>query len=229
MLPGLGAGVSYAAYTEDLAVSGWPWKIGVFVTLVCFSIPFIVALLYRRSNLMWVCGVILTTSMFSLYYFFGIFAYFCYFIFAPLPLMVQSIALLGGTLLTLYWGVISTGTVKHLINRTPFVKKAFDEEETHFTYRMQAGTALCERLLKERSPFPKIYVYFAYGVAPFSLIGARLLSSSFGTNGLLFFLAVLGMPMSLWSAGLLARVFLMYIVLPKTLEKDRDKPVVVAE
>lgn len=70
-------------------------------------------------------------------------------------------------------------------------------------------------------------VVIVSGVAPFYLILSRLLSSGFGTNGVLFFLAVLGMPVSLWFAGLLVRIYVVMVRLPRQLEKERGKPALV--
>ncbi|MFM0732857.1 hypothetical protein PQQ52_20485 [Paraburkholderia sediminicola] len=86
-----------------------------------------------------------------------------------------------------------------------------------------------EQFHNERSPFPKIYSYVVFGIAPFYLILSRVLSSNFGTNGLLFVLAVLGMPMSLCLVGLLVRLYLVMVSLPRNLEKEHRKPVLVAD
>lgn len=229
LFPILGAGVSYAAYADDLAVSGWPWKIGLLVTLVCLFVPFAFSMMYRRSNLLWVCGLVLSIATFATYFFFGIFAYFYYFVFAPMSSVLRWPGLLGGIALTLYWVVMSRQTVMHTITETSFVKRAFEENASNFRYRTQAGMALFERLNKERSPFPKIYSYIVFGIAPFYLILGRLLSSNFGTNGVLFALAVLGMPVSLWFVGLLVRIYLVMVRLPRKLEQEHRKPVLVAD
>ena len=229
LLPLLGTGISYAAYADDLAVSGWPWKIGLLVTLFCLFVPFAVSMMYHRTNLLWVCGLVLSTGIFAVYFFFGVFAYFYYFVFAPMSPVLRWPGLLGGIALTLYWIVMSRQTVKHTIATTSFVKEAFDENASDFRYRTQAGMALFERLNKERSPFPKIYSYIAFGIAPFYLILGRLLSSSFGANGVLFALAVLGMPVSLWFVGLLVRIYLVMVRLPRKLEQEHRKPVLVAD
>ena len=229
IFPVLGAGVSYAAYADDLAVSGWPWKIGLLVTLVCLFVPFAVSMMYRRSNLLWVCGLILSIATFAMYFFFGIFAYFYYFVFAPMAPLLRWPGLLGGFVLTLYWAVMTRQAVMHTITNTSFVKRAFEENASDFRYRTQAGMALFERLNKERSPLPKIYSYLVFGIAPFYLILGRLLSSNFGTNGVLFALAVLGMPVSLWFAGLIVRLYLVMVSLPRKLEKEHRKPVLVAD
>ena len=105
------------------------------VTLICLFVTFAASMMYRRSDLLWVCGLIQSIAAFAMYFFFGILGYFYF-----------------------------------------------------------------ERLNKERSPFPKIYSYILFGIAPFYLILGRLLSSNFGANGVLFALAVLGMPVSLWFA-----------------------------
>lgn len=229
IFPILGAGVSYAAYADDLAVSGWPWKIGLLVTLVCLFVPLTASTMYRRSNLLWVCGLILSIATFAMYFFFGIFAYFYYFVFAPMAPHLRWPGLLGGIGLTLYWAGMSRQTVLHTITNTSFVKRAFEENAADFRYRTQAGMALFERLNKERTPFPKIYSYIVFGIAPFYLILGRLLSSNFGANGVLFVLAMLGMPVSLWFAGLLVRVYLVMVSLPRKLERENHKPVLVAD
>lgn len=229
LLPLLSTGVSYAAYADDLAVSGWPWKIGLLVTLVCLFVPFAVSMMYRRSNLLWACGLILSIATFATYFFFGIFAYFYYFVFAPMSSVLRWPGLLCGIALTLYWVVMSRQTVMHTITKTSFVKRAFEENASDFRYRTQAGMVLFERLNKERSPFPKIYSYIVFGIAPFYLILGRLLSLNFGTNGVLFALALLGMPVSLWFVGLLVRIYLVMFSLPRKLEREHRKPVLVAD
>ncbi|MFM0236163.1 hypothetical protein [Paraburkholderia sediminicola] len=107
ILPLLATGVSYAAYADDLSVSGWPWRIGLLVTLACFLAPFLIYSIYRRTNLLWVCGLVQSIGIFAVYFFFGTFAYFYYFIFVPLPPLVKWTGLLGGVALTLYWVSIS--------------------------------------------------------------------------------------------------------------------------
>ncbi|MFM0374371.1 hypothetical protein [Paraburkholderia aspalathi] len=229
LLPLLGTGISYAAYADDLAVSGWPWKIGLLVTLVCFFVPFAISMMYRRSNLLWICGLILSIATFATYFFFGIFAYFYYFVFAPMSSVLRWPGLLGGVALTLYWVIMSRKAVMNTITKTSFVSRAFEENTSDFRYRTQSGMALFERLNKERSPFPKIYSYIVFGIAPFYLVLGRLLLSNFGTNGVLFALAVLGMPVSLWFVGLLVRIYLVMVSLPRKLEREHRKPVLVVD
>jgi hypothetical protein len=229
LLPLLSAGVSYAAYADDLSVSGWPWKIGLLVTFACFVAPLVICMMYRRTNLLWVCGLVQSIGVFAVYFFFGIFAYFYYFMFAPLLPQVRWPGLLGGIALTVYWIAISRRSVLHTIKTTSFVEQAFDENMADLRYRIQPGMMLFERLSKERSPFPKIYYWTALGIAPFYLILSRLLSSNFGTNGVLFALAVLGMPVSLWFVGLLVRIYIVMVSLPRQLGKQHRKPVLVAE
>jgi len=229
MFPALAGGLSYAAYADDLAVSEWPWKIGLLVTLVCVFVPVAVSMMYRRSNLLWVCGLTLSIAMFAAYFFFGIFAYFFYFLFSPMVPLLRWAGLVGGLVLTLYWAVMSRRTVMHTITETSFVRRAFQENAADFHYRRQSGMALFERLSKERSPFPKIYTYVVFGIAPFYLVVSKLLASSFGANGVLFVLAALSMPLSLWLAGILIRIYLVMVSLPRMLEKKDHKPVLVVD
>ncbi|WP_256094885.1 hypothetical protein [Paraburkholderia nodosa] len=173
----------------------------MLVTLTCSFSPFMIYMMYRRTNLLWVCGLVQSIGIFAVYFFFGIFAYFYYFIFAPLHPVVKWPGLLGGIALTLYWLIIIKRSVLHTITTTSFVDRAFIDQGSNLGFQIQPGMMLFDQLHNERLPFPKIYYWIVCGVAPFCLILSRLLSSSFGTNGVLFFLAVLGMPVSLWFWG----------------------------
>jgi hypothetical protein len=227
LLPLLGTGISYAAYADDLSASEWPWRIGLLVTLICFLLPFAVSWRYRNTNLLWVYGLVMSIGMFAAYFYFGIFAYFFYFLFAPMTPFVRWPGLLGGVALTLYWAIMSKRAVMRTITTTSFVNRAFDENESNLCYGIQSGMALFERLHKERSPFPKVYMYIVFGIAPFYLILSRVLSSGFGANGVLVVLAVLGMPVSLWFLGVLIRINIVMVGLPRKLERERRKPVLV--
>lgn len=54
------------------------------------------------------------------------------------------------------------------------------------------------------------------------------ISSVCNCNSVLDFLAVLGMPVSLWFLSVLIRIGVVMIALPGRLEKERRKPVLVA-
>jgi len=228
LVPLLGTGFSYAAYADDLGVSQWPWRIGLLVSLLCAVLPIIVVFSFGRKNLLWVYGVIAAFPLFGAYYLLGIVFCFYYLLFAPLPAIVHWSALVGGILLTLYWMAMSWQTVSHTIAATTFVTRAFTETAADFQYQPQSAMALFERLHKERLPFPKIYMYIVLGIGPFGLLLERLLSSSFGTGGVLFLLAVLSMPLSLWFAGVLVRAYLVMVRLPLRLQREHGKPVLVS-
>lgn len=88
-LPLLGAGISYAAYTDELSISTWPWKIGVLVALGCCTGLLLVYVRYRGTNELFAYGLVMSLGTFATYYFFGIFGYFCFFIFAPMPALAR--------------------------------------------------------------------------------------------------------------------------------------------
>ena len=67
--PALAAGVSYAAYASDLAVSIWPWRISLIVMLACFLGTAIIYAKARGTNALWACGAISAIGMFAAYYF----------------------------------------------------------------------------------------------------------------------------------------------------------------
>lgn len=227
IFPMLGAGISYIAYAGDLAVSGWPWKIGAVIALACLFGLFFVYVSARHTNALWACGLVVVIGVFAAYYFFGVFAYFCYFLFAPMSIVEHSAGLVGGMALTVWWLFVSQKSVRHVVNKTSFVMKAFAEGDQEIAYAPQAGMRLFEKLHKERLPFPRIYVFAIYGLAPFCLVLNRILFENFGSNGVLLYMAALGMPVSLWFAGLIVRVWIIMVLLPREIKKERGKPVVV--
>lgn len=229
LFPLLSAGVSYAAYADELAASSWPWKIAVAVMLVSLAALTALVVRFRGTNRLWVFGLTQCIGIVALYFFFGVFAYFYLFLFAPLPASVRWPGLAGGVVITAYWLYATRKNVLHTVRNTVFTGKAFDEQAAEFRYRTDAGMRQFEKLNTEKSPFPKILAWAVAAIAPLYLIVERLLSSSFGANGVLFFLAVLGMPVSLWCAGLLVRLYLVTVALPRQLEREHNKPVVMAD
>jgi hypothetical protein len=229
LLPLLGTGLSYIAYANDVAQSNLPWWIGTIVTVLCVSLPFAISSRYRRSNLLKAYGLIVMVGLAATYFFFGVFGYFFYFGFAPMPSLVRLAGLGGGVALSVYWAGISVRAVRHTLSAGNFVKNSFSETESNFVYKLQASMARFEKLHKERSPFPRVIYWLVMGVSPLALILNRVLSPAFGGNGVLFIIAVFAMPMSLWIIGLLVRLYLLMVELPNTLERQSGKSVMAVE
>ena len=143
-----------------------------------------------------------------------------------MPALVHWSGVLGGAALTIYWTVIAGRGIKHTIDHTSFPKNAFVDDGDVISYNLQKGMRSFEKLYKERLPFPRIYLYIVYGIAPFYLILNRLLTTNFGSTGVLLFAAVLGMPMSLWFASVFVRVCLVMVALPMRIEREQRKRVI---
>jgi hypothetical protein len=223
----LSVGLSYAAYADDFSVSALPWKISaLFAFLFCFG-PVVICLRDRGANALWAYGAIMLIFLSAIYYFFGIFGYFYFFIFAPVSVYLKWPGLVGGVLLTSYWVVVTYRNVMKTIKITSFVENAFEDCGDYIGYQIQKGTREFDKRYKELDPVPKIFIYLIYGVAPFYLILNRMLSSTFGSTGILLFIAVLGMPMSLWFVGVFVRGYLVMVALPLRMEKERHKRVIV--
>lgn len=171
-------------------------------------------------------ALFLQSACLHAYYFFGVFAYFYYFLFSPMPMLVRWLGFLGGAALTIYWMVVARRGIKHTIEHTSFPKNAFIDDGDVISYDLQKGMRAFEKLYKERLPFPKIYSYIVYGMAPFYLILNRLLTTNLGSTGVLLFIAVLGMPMSLWFASVFVRVCLVMVALPIRIEREQRKRVI---
>ncbi|KXU95297.1 hypothetical protein CR51_25190 [Caballeronia megalochromosomata] len=220
--------LSYVAYAGDLAVSGLPWKISCVVMLICCIGPCAIYLKNRKNHRLALFGVSGLLGIFSSYYFFGILPYFYFFLFAPmLPLFKWSGLIFGGTL-TAFWIFLIVRSVQHTINHSRFVAAAFrDRGEGILGYEVQRGMRIFEKHFVEPSPFPKPLAYVVLAIAPFSLVLPRILSKSFGTNGVLFVLAALSLPMSLWLIGALVRIYMVTVALPLRIERERNVRVVV--
>ncbi|AMV47596.1 hypothetical protein ATN79_43765 [Paraburkholderia caribensis] len=220
---------AYFVYAGELAASSWTWKIGLLVMLLCICGPLAVSFTNRGTNSLKAFGVVTMFGLFVAYFFFGIFGYFYYFVFAPMPAYIRWPGLLGGIALTACWMLLARKSVLHTIARTRFVAQAFVDNGDEIVYDVQRGMKAYERFNKERSPFPRIFMYLSMGIAPFYLILSRLLSENFGANGVLLFVAILGMPVSLWFAGVLVRTWLVMIALPAKMTKEQGKAVVVSD
>jgi hypothetical protein len=229
LLPLLGTGLSYIAYAKDVAASNIPWSIGAIVTLLCIALPFVIFTLHRGTGSLKAYGSITMVGVAATYFFFGVFGFFFYFGFAPLPPVVRLAGIAGGVVLNIVWAVMSAKAVRHTLTTTSFVKNAFTETDSRWTYSLRNSMARFDKLHKERSPFPKIVYWAVMGISPFCLILNRLLSPAFGGSGVLFVIAVLAMPMSLWIISLFARLYLVMVDLPNQLERQHGKPVVVVE
>lgn len=227
LFPLLAAGVSYAAYADDLAVSQWPWRIAVAVMVAALAALGALAARSRESNLLWVFGLTQCIGFFVLYFFFGVFGYFFLFLFAPLPPQLRWPGLFGGIAITVYWLYMARRNVLHIVQHTAFVEKAFEEHASAFQYGIETGMQQFEKQTAEKSPFPRFLAWVVACIAPFYLVVQRILSAGFGTPGVLFFLAVMGMPVSLWFAGLLVRIYVVMVALPMRLSREHNKPVVV--
>src|SRR5690349_1250990 len=76
---------AYVIYVVELAASSWTWKIGLLVMLLCICGPLAVSFTNRGTNSLKAFGVVTMFGLFVAYFFFGIFGYFYYFVFAPMP------------------------------------------------------------------------------------------------------------------------------------------------
>jgi hypothetical protein len=224
----LSAGISYIAYADDLGTSELPWKISLGIALVCFLLPILICVKYREGDRLAAYGLINLIGIFSIYYFFGIFAYFFFFVFAKMPFGVRWPAILGGIALSLYWTWKTLNNVRCTIESTHFVSKAFERtDDGSIHYNVQQGMRRFEKNYVEPSALPKPFAYLAYAFAPFYLILHRIIGSFFGTNGILFFLAVLGLPLSLLLISFLVRTYIITVALPLRIEREQNVRVVV--
>jgi hypothetical protein len=221
MFPILGAAISYLAYDDRGLSSAVSWQIGIATSIISFVLLVLIYFRYRGTNALMACGMVLLIGVFSIYYFFGIFGYFYFFLFSSVNALFRWVGLIFGMGLTGWWTWMTCGNARRTIAATPFVHNAFMENEDGMVYSLQRGMRSFDRFCKEKLPFPAFYMYIVYGITPFGLVLNRIISTNFGGNGVLIFVAALGMPVSLWSIGVLVRIYVVMVALPMRIERER--------
>jgi hypothetical protein len=227
LLHGLAIVLAFAAYRFDFQISSLPGKISIVLALFCVLTPFLVLLYLRRTSRFIIYGWVRLFNLLSAYTLVGITFYYFYFIFAPMPAVTKAIGLIAGGSLTLYWAIFSYFALDRFIKSSNFVEKAF---------HISSKSIVCDdrffeilnKNYEEKSPFPTWHTWIVMGVAPFFLIINRFLSAYFGSQGVLFFVAAITFPASLWLLGLTVRIFITMIQLPRSLQRKSGKSVVIS-
>ncbi|RQU32666.1 hypothetical protein DF142_32165 [Burkholderia cenocepacia] len=227
LLNALAVALAFTAYKFDYGVSGLPGQISVAIAVACVATPVICWLVCRRTNKFIVYGWLRLVSLLSAYALIGIAFYFYYFIFAPMPVFARVAGLAIGGALSVYWTVYSYLALTRHIAHSDFEGRAFDIDDGAIVCRKDFFETL-DAAYAERSPFVKWHSWIVMALAPFFLVLSRLLSMYFGTGGVLFFVAAITFPASLWLIGVMIRVGVTMIQLPHAMERKYRKPVLMA-
>ncbi|MFM0184103.1 hypothetical protein PQR52_36930 [Paraburkholderia aspalathi] len=227
LLHGFSITLAFAAYRYDFGVSSLPGQISIALALLCTSSPLVALLVFRNTRRFVVYGWVRLFNLLSAYALVGITFYYFYFIFAPISAPVHTIGLLVGGSLTLYWIWFSYRALSGFVTKSKFVEKAFSFSGASIQCDDKFFEIL-NKLYEEKNPFPAWHTWIVMGVAPFFLVLNRLLSTYFGSQGVLFFIAAITFPASLWLLGLTVRVFVIMIQLPLSLQKSAGKPVEIS-
>ncbi|MBR8211260.1 hypothetical protein KDW61_21600 [Burkholderia cenocepacia] len=227
LLNALAVALAFTAYKFDYGVSGLPGQISVAIAVACVATPVICWLVCRRTNKFIVYGWLRLVSLLSAYALIGIAFYFYYFIFAPMPVFARVAGLAIGGGLSVYWTVYSYLALTRHIAHSDFEGRAFDIDDGAIVCRKDFFETL-DAAYAERSPFVKWHSWIVMALAPFFLVLSRLLSMYFGTGGVLFFVAAITFPASLWLIGVMIRVGVTMIQLPYAMEQKYRKPVLMA-
>jgi hypothetical protein len=227
LLHGFSIVLAFAAYRYDFEVSSLPGQISVALAVLCIFSPLVALLVFRNTRRFVVFGYVRLFNLLSAYTLVGITFYYFYFIFAPISTPSRTIGLLVGSILTLYWLGFSYRALSTFIQKSKFVEKAFSTSGVSIQCDDRFFEIL-NKLYEEKNPFPAWHTWIVMGVAPFFLVLNRLLSTYFGSQGVLFFIAAITFPASLWLIGLTVRVFVTMIQLPLSLEKVSGKSVEIS-
>ncbi|MBU9284157.1 hypothetical protein KTD27_29110, partial [Burkholderia multivorans] len=130
--------------------------------------------------------------------------------------------------LSVYWTVYSYLALTRHIAHSDFELRAFDIDDGAIVCRKDFFEIL-DVTYAERSPFVKWHSWIVMAFAPFFLVLSRLLSMYFGTGGVLFFIAAITFPASLWLIGVMIRVAVTMIQLPRAMEQKCRRPVLMGD
>ncbi|HDR9587326.1 TPA: hypothetical protein QDC22_004974 [Burkholderia stabilis] len=227
LLNALAVALAFTAYQFDYGVSSLPGKISVVIAVVCVATPVICWIACRGTQKFIVYGWLRLISLLSAYALIGLAFYFYYFVFAPMPILARIAGLVIGGGLTLYWLAYSCVALSRHVVSSDFESRAFDVDDDAIVCRKDFFEIL-DATYAERSPFVKWHSWIVMALAPFFLVLGRLLSMYFGTGGVLFFVAAVTFPASLWLIGIMVRVGVTMIQLPRTMERKYRKPVLMA-
>lgn len=226
LLNAVAVALAFTAYKFDYGVSSLPGQISVAIAMVCVATPVICWIACRGTRRFIVYGWIRLISLLSAYALIGIAFYFHYFIFAPMPVLARTAGLAIGGGLSVYWLMYSYVALTRHIEHSDFEGRAFDIDAGEIVCRKDFFEIL-DTSYVERSPFVKWHSWFVMALAPFFLVLSRLLSMYFGTGGVLFFVAAITFPASLWLIGVMIRVAVTMIQLPHAMERKYRKPVLM--
>ncbi|KWH20786.1 hypothetical protein [Burkholderia multivorans] len=220
--------LAFTAYKLDYGVSSLPAQLSVAIAVVCVATPIVCWLTGRGTNTVVLYGWLRLISLLSAYALIGIAFYFYYFIFAPMPVIARGAGLVLGGGLSVYWTVYSYLALTRHIAHSDFELRAFDIDDGAIVCRKDFFEIL-DATYAERSPFVKCHSWIVMAFAPFFLVISRLLSMYFGTGGVLFFIAAITFPASLWLIGVMIRVAVTMIQLPCAMEQKYRRPVLMGD
>jgi hypothetical protein len=228
LLNGLAIALAFTAYKFDYGVSSMPGKISIAIAAICIGVPVLCWLACRSTRKFAMYGWVRLIALLSAYALLGVAFYFFYFIFAPMPMFERIVGLGIGVGLTIYWLIFSYLGLKRHIERSDFENRAFDFYDEEIVCKEKFFKILDEGYV-EKNPFVKWHTWLVMALAPFFLVLSRLLSMYFGTGGVLFFIAAVTFPASLWLIGVMVRVSVAMIQLPLFMERKYHKPVLIAD
>jgi hypothetical protein len=227
LLNALAIALAFTAYRLDYGVSSLPWQISMAIAVICLAAPLLFRVVCHDTKKFVVYGWIRLISLLSAYALIGIAFYFYYFIFAPMSVLARVAGLVIGGGLSVYWVVFSYVALTRHIAQSDFEGRAFEFDDDAIVCRKDFFEIL-DNGYAEKSPFVKWHSLIVMALAPFFLVLSRLLSMYFGTGGVLFFVAAITFPASLWLIGIMIRVGVTMIQLPRSMEQKYRKPVLMA-
>ena len=218
--------LAYFAYWFDLGVSLLPGRISIAIAAVCLGGPLLILLLFRRSTSLVIVGIVKLLGALSIYALIGITFYFFFFAFAPMPDRAHLVSLAMGAALTGYWLAFSYVDLRRFIRHSTFVDRAFDASGNAIVCDDRLFE-IFEDMYEQKTAFSIWHTRIVMAIVPVLLVPYQVATFFFGTQGLLFFVAAITFPVSLWIVGAMLRIAMVMILVPATLQRQSGKRVLL--
>jgi hypothetical protein len=218
------------AGTDSFDCPKFVWKASLTISLFFFTLPWIVYLLFRNTDRLLGNGLLAVFLILSLFWLFGFSGFYFYFLFAPVSIWPQTIALNGVTAILLYRAYITILDINNAFRKNKnLFNQIYREEGTSITFQREA-IGLLEKYRRDRNPFKSAHTYAAMIVSPFVLVLNKVLTPILGEgHGVFMVLTFFTVPILLWGVGIFMQTIMTMIYYPIKLQQETGKPVLLKD
>lgn len=227
----LAAGLSYVLYWEETRVSRLPLDLSLLVSSLMLIGTGYLAFVLRYDSLprLTHLGLGMLIAFMSWYYFFGVFGFFFYVIFAPLPDGVKAVGYIIGIGVHVWWIGLAYVDLRKALKSTAFVENAYesDPQGQHLYYDRQKWLHKISNIMNRRSLPHQGQLWAALAIAPIAPFLGRFFAPGYEGLGVSTIVAYLSLPLGLWILRASFFPFISLVWYPLKLKRLTGKTVVL--